>query len=70
MVSFERESRWIRVSGILPESLGESDSQIGVQLLTLYSDLCQKCDGKKMTNPISFSPVSKGQTKFFRPYGL
>ena len=27
MVSFERESRWIRVNGILPESLGESDSR-------------------------------------------
>ena len=35
MVSFERESRWIRVNGILPESLGESDSRIRVQLLTL-----------------------------------
>ena len=27
MVSFERESRWIRVNGILPESLRESDSR-------------------------------------------
>ena len=27
MVSFERESRWIRVNGILPKSLGESDSR-------------------------------------------
>ena len=35
MVSFERESRWIHVNGILPESLGESNSRIRVQLLTL-----------------------------------
>ena len=35
MVSFEHETRWIRVNGILPESLGESDSRIRVQLLTL-----------------------------------
>ena len=27
MVSFERESRWIRGNGILPKSLGESDSR-------------------------------------------
>ena len=26
MVSFERESRWIRVNGILPESLRETNS--------------------------------------------
>ena len=47
MVSFERESRWIRVNGILPESLGELDSRPtsdpGYFKIILVSSTCITC---------------------------
>ena len=45
MVSFERESRWIRVNGILPKSLGESDSRP-----TSDPVICKKPKNKSSAN--------------------